>query len=148
MRRETLAIIWGGGLLLAVLIYLVGPDQFFDSVLALLDTLDFGFRRLILSLGTQLFGIIRALAIALYVVFVVLAVTASARGRHGIGALIVVSIVYALLVWRPYAVSDIPPGRWIVAFVLVMVSAIVMTQRLMRPPREPRWPPFPPRPPA
>ena len=148
MRREILAIIWVGGLILAALIYLVGPDQFFDSVLNVLDTLDFGFRRLILSLGAQIFGVIRALAIALYVVFVVLALIASARGRRGMGALIVVSIVYALLVWRPYAEADIPTGRWIVAFVLAMVSAIVMTQRLLTPPREGRWPPFPPRPPV
>jgi hypothetical protein len=148
VRREILAIIWVGGLILAALIYLVGPDQFFDSVLNVLDTIDFGIRRLILSLGAQIFGVIRALAIALYIVFVVLALIASARGRRGMAALIVVSIVYALLVWRPYSVEDIPAGRWIVAFLLVMVSAIVMTQRLLTPPREGRWPPFPPRPPV
>ena len=84
VRRDTLAVIWIGGLLLAGLIYLVGPDQFLD----LSDpagSLDFGFRRLILSLGTQLFGVIRALAIALYRAFVVLALLSSARGRRAWG---------------------------------------------------------------
>ena len=146
MRRETLALIWIGGLVLAALIYAVGPDQFLDTVLNALDAIDFGIRRLILTLGAQVFGVVRALTIALYVVFVVLALISSSRGRRGMWALIVVTAAVALLVWRPYADYPAPAGRWIVAFALVLVSAIVMTQRLMQPPREGRWPPFRPPP--
>lgn len=148
MRRETLIAIWAGGLVLAALIYLIGPDQFLDTVLGVLDALDYAFRRLFVSLGLQIFTVVRALAIALYVVFVVLAIMSASRGRRGVGALIVVTIVFALLVWRPYADYPAPVGRWIVAFALVLVSAMIMTQRLMTPPRQDRWPPFPPRPPA
>jgi hypothetical protein len=150
VRRESLAVIWVGGLILAVLIYVVGPDRFLDTVLNALDALDFGFRTLIQTLGMQIYGVVRALAIALYVVFVVLALLASSRGRHGIGAIIVVTLLFAMLVWRPYAYDPAPPGRWIVAFALMLVSAIIMTQRLMRAPHDGRWIPFqqPPRPPS
>jgi hypothetical protein len=147
VRRETLAIIWIGGLVLATLIYAVGPDQFLDVVLNVLDSIDFAFRRVIMALGAQIYGVVRALAIALYVVFAVLALLSSSRGRRGIWALIAVTLLFAMLVWRPYADYPAPPGRWIVAFALVLVSAIIMTQRLIRPPRDGRWPPFQPPPP-
>ena len=146
MRRETLAFIWIGGLVLALVIYLVGPDQFLDAVWNTVDALDYAFRHLVFNLGVQIFGVVRALAIALYVVFAVLAVLSASRGRRGVGALIAVTIVFALLVWRPYSDGPAPTGRWIVAFGLVLVSAMAMTQRLLRAPKEPRWPPFPPPP--
>lgn len=152
MRRETLVLIWIAGLVLAALIYLVGPDQFLTVVMDTLNAIDDAFRHLVFTLGAQIFGIVRALTIALYVVFVVLALLSASRGRRGVGALILVTIVYALLVWRPYADYPAPVGRWIVAFALVLTSAIVMTQRLLRapPPEEERWPHFrpPPGPPA
>ena len=64
------------------------------------------------------------LAIALYVVFVVLAVLASQRGHRGIGALLVVTVVFLALVWRPYDDFPAPIGRWIAALVLVIVGAV------------------------
>ena len=62
------------------------------------------------------------------------------------GALIVVSVCARCWSGAPMPTLPSAPGRWIVAFALVLVSAIVMTQRLLWPPREGRWPPFPPRP--
>lgn len=146
MRRETILMIWIGGLVLAVALYLIGPDRFFDAVLNLGDTIDAAFRNLVAMLGAQTYSVVRALAIALYVVFAVLALLASQRGHRGLGALLVVSAVYVILVWRPYDTFPAPISRWIAALVLVVVGAVVMTQRLTVPPfvRDRPLPPYPP----
>ncbi len=81
-------------------------------------------------MGAQTYGVVRALAIAIYVVFAVLAVLASQRGHRGFWALVVVSGVFMMLMWRPYGVYPAPLGRWIAALALVVVAAVVMTQRL------------------
>jgi hypothetical protein len=139
-------MIWIGGLVLAVALYLIGPDRFFDAVLNLGDTIDAAFRNLVAMLGAQTYSVVRALAIALYVVFAVLALLASQRGHRGLGALLVVSTVYLILVWRPYDTFPAPISRWIAALVLVVVGAVVMTQRLTVPPfvRDRPLPPYPP----
>jgi predicted DNA repair protein MutK len=85
VRRETIAIIWIGGLLLAVALYAVGPDRFLDACLDFLNGIEAVFHSLVYSLGAQVFGIVRALAIAIYVVFVVLAFLAAQRGQRGSG---------------------------------------------------------------
>src|SRR3954447_10871680 len=102
VRRETLIGIWIGGLVLAALIYMIGPDQFLDTVLNAFDLIDYAFRHFVITLGVQIFTLVRALTIALYIVFVVLVLMAVSRGRRGIWALIVVTVLCALLVWRPY----------------------------------------------
>ncbi len=140
MRRDTLVMIWIGGLVLAAAIYVVGPDQFLDVCLTVLDLIDDWIRRLVLTLGAQIFGVVRALAIALYVVFAVLAFLAAQRGRRGIWALIVVTVTFLMLVWRPYSEFPVPVGRWVIAFTLALVAAIVMTQRLLAPPPGPGGP--------
>ena len=101
MRRESILIIWIGGFVLAVLLYLIGPDRFLDVSLAVLDSIDVAFHNLVLAMGAQTYGVIRAFAIAIYVVFAVLAYLASQRGHRGIGALVVVTAVFLMLVWRP-----------------------------------------------
>jgi uncharacterized membrane-anchored protein len=139
-------MIWAGGLVLAVALYLIGPDRFFDACLNLMDEIDGAFRALVAALGAQTYGVIRALAIAIYVVFAVLAFIASQRGHRGIGALVVVSAVFLILVWRPYDFYPAPISRWLAALILAVVGAVVMTQRLSAPPerREGPPPPYPP----
>jgi hypothetical protein len=139
-------MIWIGGLVLAVALYMIGPDRFFDVCFAVIDAIDAVFRNLVTALGAQTYGVVRALAIALYVVFLVLAVLASHRGHRGIGALIVVSAIFLMMVWRPYDDFPAPISRWIAALILVLVGAVVMTQRLVAPPfrREGPPPPYPP----
>ncbi len=137
MRRETILTIWLGGLILAAAIYGIGPDRFLDACVTLIDAADTIFREVLITLGTRAFVAVRALTIALYAVFVVLAVLSSRRGQRGIWALIVVTLTVLILVWRPYAGYPAPAGRWIVALVLVLTSAVVMSQRLMRPPPRP-----------
>lgn len=139
-------MIWAGGLVLAVALYVIGPDRFFDACLNLIDGIDAAFRALVTALGAQTRGVIRALAIAIYVVFAVLAFMASQRGHRGIGALVVVSAVFLILVWRPYDYYPAPISRWLAALVLVVTGAVVMTQRLgAGPPRQDGPPPpYPP----
>jgi hypothetical protein len=146
VRRESILMIWGGGFVLAVLLYLIGPDRFFDVCMALIDGIDTAFRNLVLALGAQTYGVIRAFAIAIYVVFAVLAVLASQRGHRGFGALVVVTAVFLVLVWRPYAVYPAPISRWIAALALAVAGAVVMTKRLTMPPfrRDGPPPPYPP----
>ena len=50
-------MIWIGGLVLAVVLYLVGPDNFLAATLALTNGLDELVRRLVYSLGAQVFGV-------------------------------------------------------------------------------------------
>jgi amino acid permease len=133
-------MIWIGGLVLAVALYLIGPDRFFDACLDLIDGIDIAFRNVLARLGAQTYGVLRALTIAIYVVFAVLAVLASQRGRGGIGALLGVTIVLLMLVWRPYDFYPAPISRWLAALALVVAAAVVMTQRLTAPPM--RRPPF------
>ncbi len=146
MRREHILMIWVGGFVLAVALYLVGPDRFLDACMDLVDGIDAAFRNLVAALGAQTYGVVRAFAIAIYVVFVVLAVLASQRGHRGLGALIVVTTLFLVLVWRPYALYPAPLSRWFAALALVLVGAVVMTQRLTVPlfRRNGPPPPYPP----
>lgn len=147
MQRQSILMIWIGGLALAVALYLIGPDRFFDACLDFIDGIDATLRNLVLTLGAQTYGVIRALAIAIYVVFAVLAFMASNRGHRGIGALVVVTAVFLIFVWRPYDLYPAPISRWIAALVLALVGAMVMTQRLTAPPSRRGGPP-PPYPPG
>ncbi len=150
MRRQTILAIWVGGFVLAVALYLIGPDRFFDACLDLIDGIEAVFRHFVATFGAKVFGVVRAAAIAIYVVFAVLAIMASNRDHRGIGALVVVTAVYLILVWRPYDAWSAPIGRWIAALILVVVGAVVMTQRLTVPPysRGGPQPPYPPGGPA
>ena len=146
MRRESILMIWIGGFVLAVALYVVGPDRFVDACLDLFDQIDAAFRNLTLMLGAQAYSVVRALAIALYAVFAVLAVLAASRGHRGVAALVVVTIVLLVLVWRPYAPFPAPLSRWVGALALVAVGAVMMTQRLVATPlrRNGPPPPYPP----
>jgi hypothetical protein len=142
-------MIWIGGFVLAAALYVVGPDRFLDSLLDMFNAIDTAFHNLALMLGAQAYGVVRALAIALYVVFAVLAFLAAQRGHRAVGALVVVTIVFLVLVWRPDAGLAAPLSRWVVALALVVVAAVVMTQRLMAPHLPPLRrdgppPPYPP----
>lgn len=148
MRRESILAIWIGGLVLAVALYAVGPDRFIDTCLNLVDAIDAAFRNLALALGAQAYAAARALALALYVVFAVLAFLAAQRGHRGFGALVVVTVVFLALVWRPYAEYPAPLNRWLIALALAAAGAVVMTQRLVAGPPRRAGPPPPPYPPG
>jgi hypothetical protein len=142
VRRQTIAMIWIGGLLLALGLYVTGPDRFLDAALSLFGSIDYWFHDLIYQFGIRAFHVIRALAIALYIVFLVLGFLAVQRGIRAWGTLIVVSVIFLALVWRPEAINPLPPGRWLAALVIALFGALVMTHRLTSPPGPKQdWPP-------
>jgi hypothetical protein len=145
VRRDTIAFIWIGGLLLAVALYAVGPDRFFEACLGMVDAVDAVFRALVYRLGAQVLSIVRALAIAIYVVFLVLAFLAAQRGHRAVWSVIVVTVIFLMLVGHPFSDLPVPVGRWILALVLVVIGAGMMTQRLLVPPPGRNLPPpYPP----
>ncbi len=139
-------MIWIGGFVLAIALYVIGPDRFIDTWWAVFDAIDATLRDLVAQLGVRTYGVVRAFAIAIYVVFVVLCILASRRGHHGFWALIVVTVVFLALTGHPFDVYPAPLSRWLVALILVAVAAVVMTQRLIGPPlrRDGPPPPYPP----
>jgi hypothetical protein len=148
VQRQTILLIWLGGAILALALYVTGPDRFLDACLDFLDWADAAFHALLFNLGAQVANVVRAAAIAVYVVFIVLAFLASRRGLHAAWAVVVVTVVMLLLVWRPSSPYPAPVGRWFTVLVLAAVGAVAMTHRLLGPPPMQRgpWPPF--RPPS
>ncbi|MGE0222649.1 MAG: hypothetical protein AB7F35_03000 [Acetobacteraceae bacterium] len=134
MQRQTIGMIWIGGLVLAVLLYLIGPDRFLLGVLDFFGTIENAFHSLLYFLGTQAFNVVRAAAIAIFIVFLVLAVIAARRGLRAGWALVVVPVVFLILVWRPDSGMPVSISRWFAALLLVSIGAIAMTQRLLSPP--------------
>lgn len=129
MRRDPILAAWGIGLLLAALVYVVGPDRFLFRVLDTLHVLGWRIAELVDDLSIVALDLIRALAIGLYATFVVLAVAVSRRGGPSRGALVVVSLLFLALAGG----TGVPNTRWTAALVLCAVGAAVMTGRLRQP---------------
>src|ERR1700761_4777072 len=110
-------VIWIGCFVLAVALYLVGPDRLIDVVWGVFDSIDASLRDLAARLGAQTYGVVRAFAIAIFVVFAVLCVLASQRGHRGFWPLIVVTVLFFMLTGHPFAAYPAPLSRWIVALV-------------------------------
>jgi hypothetical protein len=147
LRRETILAIWIGGFILAVLLYVIGPDRFFDVCVTVVSSLQIGIRNFIETLGVQAYGVIRAAAIALFIVFVVLSVLAVRRRHGGFAPIIVIGLLFLGLVGHPSSEFPAPIGRWFAALVLAFVGSTIMTQRLLAPPpltRRSGPPPYPP----
>lgn len=132
MDRKTVGLVWVGGIVLMLVVYAVGAQHFLalcgQAIAAVTGWLD----DLLGTLVVRAFELIRAAAIALYAVFVVLAVLSMRRGVRAGGMLVVVSVVFLLLVrtdW--YAQST----TWLGAAVLLAVAAGVQTRRLIDAPR-------------
>jgi len=152
VRRETILMIWVGGLVLAAALYAIGPDRFLGTFLDLIDRIDFAVRDLVFVLGAQAYGVVRALAIAIYVVFAAFAILAGRRGHRSFWAVVAVSLTFLMLVWRPYTEAPASISRWFASLILVTIAAVIMTQRAMTPlvgpasrmPGPGPYPPFPP----
>ncbi len=128
-RRDPVVLAWVAGLILATLVYVVGPSQF---LFRMIDTLHVAFWRLgefISDLSIVALDAVRALAIGLFATFVVLALAVLRRGGRAKGALVVVTVVFLMLVLNDNMVAE-SNGRWAAAFALSAVGAIVMTGRL------------------
>jgi len=139
MDRKTLGWIWAGGVVLMILIYLFGPEHFLTVVTqAITDALRW-VSDLVDALVQRAFEVVRAAAIALYAVFVVLAVLSMSRGARAGGLLFVVSVVFFLLVRTDWYE---PGTKWLAALVLTAIAAVTQTQRLLyvKRPRDPADP--------
>jgi hypothetical protein len=135
--RRKIGLIWVGGIVLMVALYLVGPQDFIRTCEEFVSRFWWFIGDLIETLSARAFDAVRAAAIALYVVFVVLAIMARRSGHRGGGALFIVTALFLLLVeTRWYE----PGTKWFSAAVLAGVGAAVMTARLLHPPPMPRDP--------
>ena len=71
MDRHLVTTIWIGGAALALLVFLIGPDNFLAAAAAVSDALDRMFHGLLSFFGAQAYNAIRAATIAVYAVFLV-----------------------------------------------------------------------------
>lgn len=134
MDRRTIGLIWLGGLLLMLALYVIGPQDFLANLENFLAAAWMTLDALIVRLSIQALNAVRAAAIALYVVFVLLALLARRRGLRSGGALLTVSVLFLLLVNTDWYE---PGTKWFTAALLAAVGAVVMTGRLLRPPPPP-----------
>jgi hypothetical protein len=139
MDRRTIGLIWLGGIALAALIYAIGPEQFLTWCATMITNFAHFVDELVATLMWRAFELMRAAAIALFVVFVVLAMIAMQRGMRMGGMLLVISIVFLLLIRTDW--YD-PGTKWLAAAILAAVGAGIATKRLLHapPPREARDP--------
>ena len=139
MDRRIIALVWIGGLVLMAAVYAIGPQQFLASCEAIVMAAARLFDDLVTTLMWRTFEVMRAAAIALYAVFVVLALLAMQRGQRVGGMLVGVSIVFVLLVRTDW--YD-PGTKWFAAALLTAIAAGMTTKRLLHamPPRDPANP--------
>ncbi len=139
MDRRILGVIWLGGIALAAAIYAIGPEQFLTWCAMIVTDFAHFIDNLIATLMWRAFELMRAAAIALFVVFIVLTIVAMQRGMRMGGMLLVISIVFLLLVRTDW--YD-PGTKWFAAAILAAVGAAVATKRLLHAPpsREARDP--------
>jgi hypothetical protein len=130
--RRAIALIWLGGIVLMVAIYAFGPQQFIVTCEQFIANTMWWLSNVIETLMLRAFEVVRAAAIAMYIVFIVLAILAVRAGLRTGAMLVVVSVVFLLLVRTDWYGSD---TRWFAAAVLTAVAAAVLTQRLIHAPR-------------
>ena len=131
MNRTTIGLVWLGGILLMLALYAIGPQHFLANVEAFVFNTWAAIDTLLARLAYEALDVVRAAAIALYVVFVVLAVLAMRQHQRSAGTLVIVSVLFLALVETNW--YD-PGTKWITAALLAGVGAAVMTSRLLRPP--------------
>ena len=138
MKRDPVSVVWIAGLVLAVLFYLVDPGRVAEQLglflSAVASQLDYAFAQLTFAAADA----VRAAALALFAVFVVLSVLTIHRGGRGWAALLLVSAAFLAL----GATGDAGPHgswwgerRWGEALLLAGAGALVMTRRVRHGPR-------------
>jgi len=129
LDRRTIYLIWAGGAVLAFLIFVAGPDRVLTQLAYSFDALMWDLR----GVGGAVYNLIRASAIAVFVVFWVLGVIAIQRGRHGISVLLWFTLICWWLVGSPSHWANPTPLRdWLAALLVSALGASIMTGRLGR----------------
>ena len=136
MRRNIVGIVWLVGILLTVAVYQIGPDRIVWAGFEWMFHLRAAVDALFAALAVNTFELMRAVAIGLCPVFVVLSLLAARRGVASRGALVVVSLVFVLLLAAPLRHGEmISDARWTGAFLLMLIGSLSMTRRLALPGR-------------
>ena len=128
--RRPVALVWIVGIILAVLLYVSQPEHLLDGIAAVLAQLSDSVDTAIASFSVQSFLMVRALTVALFAVFIGLGLVAAARGLRAKRTLLVVTALYIVLLWRPMG-GVVTVRSWVLAFILALVAALVMTRRLL-----------------
>ena len=129
MHRNTVAFIWIGGIAIAAIAYAADPGALLEAALNLLAAAIAVTERFVRDLSTFGSAVVRALAVGLVVTFVALAILTIRQGGQGRTALVMVSVVFLLLLRDGASAAN---GRWVAAFALAAVGAVVMTTRVRR----------------
>ena len=132
MRNSPVVLAWTAGLLLAVLVYWVGPDRFVFRLMDSLNVLAWRVGEFVADLSSASLDLVRALAIGIYATCVVLALAVLRRGGTAKAMLLVVSLLFF---WLADGALDgvLPNTRWFAALLLAAAGAAVMTGRLRGP---------------
>ncbi|MEO9188891.1 MAG: hypothetical protein ABI224_02645 [Acetobacteraceae bacterium] len=134
MRRNTVALVWLGGILLAAVVYVSGPGRFIMATIAGLDHAVWAFETWVGFFAAQAFDLVRAAAIALFAVFLALGVIAGQRGRGG--GMVGVTVLFLGLVGLGGYESRF---CWLAALVVAAAGALNMTRRLTEPAGKAGW---------
>lgn len=134
MRRNSIALVWLGGVLFAALIYAAGPGHFIGAAVATLGHFEWLVESWIGFVAVQSFDLVRAIAIALFAVFLVLGVMAARRGRGG--GMIGVTVLFVGLVGIGGYQSRF---FWLAALAVAAAGALSMTRRLIEPSGRAPW---------
>jgi hypothetical protein len=129
--------VWLGGAALMAVLYVIGPQHFIQACEDAITRVLWFVGDLIDTLMSRAFDAVRAAAIALYAVFLALAVLAHRRGLRVGGGVVVVSVLFLVLVRTHW--YD-PGTKWLSAAIVAAVAAGVMTKRLVHSSLGPRDP--------
>jgi hypothetical protein len=139
LDRRLIGLIWIAGAVLMVAVYVIGPQHVLAAGEVLLLAATRAVDAVLSALMWRGLELLRAAAIALYGVFVVLAVLAMQRRVPVGGMLFGISLLFLLLARTDW----FDPGtRWLAAVVLNAIAATTVTKRLLHvpPPRDPATP--------
>jgi hypothetical protein len=127
MNRNTIALVWLGGAVLAALLYLAGPWNVVQNFWLAIENLQYLLGNSLFVLFHQAFDLVHAVAIALFAVFIVLSILASRRGIRGGGVAGITALFVGLVVVGGYNSRLC----WLAALIVALVGATHMTQLLL-----------------
>ena len=142
MSRKTIVLIWGLGILLAIVLDAIGPEHVLTALLNGVVAFQQAVADAVANLAASIAHWIRSFAIALFAVFLVLGSVAWHRGRQGATMLVIATLIFLALAYD-VAGADLfdPNTRWLLAFLLALAGAVAMTGKLQGPPRASKPPP-------
>nr|WP_321984088.1 hypothetical protein [uncultured Lichenicoccus sp.] len=128
MSRNGIFMIWGFGALLALLLIFAGPNPVEQAVREAIDRTENALDRL----SGPTIEVVRALAVALFCVFLALCAVALRRGLPALGLAIAVSIVFLLLAGYDFAwIIFLRRPHWVLALLVALFASLSMTRRLL-----------------